>query len=147
MTNEVIELIAQMFTIASRLTELTSRPFTLDGLMIGSIGEVYAQQYYEIVLYPNNRARHDGTWNKREVQIKATQGTGVNLTCAYDLLLVLKIAANGSFEEIYNGDGKRPWQAQEHLTRNRADYRRISLTQLERLNSQVNPADRIPRKK
>ena len=57
------------------------RHFTLDGHLIGSIGEVYAAERYGIDLFISSTPRHDGTSpDGRLVQVKA---------------IVLKIDKNG----------------------------------------------------
>jgi hypothetical protein len=62
-----------------------------------------------------------------------------------DLLLVLKINLDGSFEEIYDGDGKRPWQSLRHRKETRAGGTSISLKQLKKLNAAVDERDRLIR--
>ena len=135
-----------MFEISKRLASLTGRPFTLDGHMVGSIGEVYAQQFYGVELYPPGHAHHDGKYGEREVQIKATQGKSVVLRGEYDLLLVLKIDPNGNFKEIYNGDGKLPWQTLIAADRKKSKAGEISIrfNQLVKLNQSISDKDRIP---
>ncbi len=140
-------LIEQILKSSKRLSLITKRPFTPDGHMVGSIGEVYAQQYYGVELYPPSHQGHDGLWQGREVQIKATQRISVELKGPSDLLLVLKINPDGSFEEIYNGDGKSPWQSLSHRKATRAGEISISLGQLKKLNALVKNEDKIPRLK
>ena len=124
-----------------------NRPFTHDGHIVCSIVEIYAQECYGVQLYPPSQQGHDGAWQKREVQIKATQRTSVELKGPSDLLLVLKINPDGSFEEMYNGDGKRPWQSLAHRRPTRAGEISISLVQLKELNKSVSEKDKIPRLK
>lgn len=142
---EIEKLITEMFSISKKLMALTSRPFTLDGHMLGSIGEVYAETYYNIKLYDPSHTGHDGKWKDREVQIKVTQRKSISLKMETDLLLVLLIKPDGSFIEIYNGDGKRPWNALSHRKISKAGEISTSLKQLEILNKQVQPADKIPK--
>lgn len=139
------KLIAEMFRVSGRLTKMTGRPFTLDGHMIGSIGEVYAQLHYGVELFPPSHRGHDGSWNGREVQIKATQRDSVDLKGVTDLLLVFQIKPDGTFIEIYNGDGKRPWQSLTHRKVTKAGEISISIRQLRELDKQVTPTDRILR--
>lgn len=138
--------IVDMFSISSQLSKLTERPFTLDGHMVGSIGEVYAKIFYGIELHPPSHVGHDGTWDGREVQIKATQRNSVVLKGATDLLLVFQIKPDGSFFEVYNGDGTRPWRVLSHRKATKAGEISISLWKLRELNKQVNPSDKIPRR-
>ncbi|OGE78902.1 MAG: hypothetical protein A3C85_00115 [Candidatus Doudnabacteria bacterium RIFCSPHIGHO2_02_FULL_48_21] len=140
-------LIEQILKASKQLSLITKRPFTPDGHMVGSIGEVYAQQYYGVELYPPSHQEHDGLWQGRQVQIKATQRISVELKGPSDLLLVLKINPDGSFEEIYNGDGKSPWQSLSHRKVTRAGEISISLGQLKKLNALVKNEDKMPRVK
>lgn len=72
------------------------RHFTLDGHLIGSIGEVYAAERYGIDLFISSTPRHDGTSpDGRLVQVKATQRSSVALNENPDYLIVLKIDKNG----------------------------------------------------
>lgn len=137
--------IVDIFRKAAELTELWARPFTPDGHMIGSMGETYAAIHYGIVLHPPSNKLHDGRWRKREVQIKATQKGPVLLKGITDLLLVLRINRDGTFDEIYNGDGKRPWQSLAHRKLTRAGQISISLKKLAALNNEVARHDKIPR--
>ncbi|MDD2803998.1 MAG: hypothetical protein PHV33_00455 [Elusimicrobiales bacterium] len=101
------QLIATIFATCAELTELTKRPFTADGHLVGSMGETFGKYYYGIELYPPSHKGHDGKWNGRKVQIKATQRDSVDLKGETELLLVLKINPDGSFDEIYNGVWKK----------------------------------------
>ncbi|OGS32997.1 MAG: hypothetical protein A2218_10450 [Elusimicrobia bacterium RIFOXYA2_FULL_53_38] len=143
--NQIRKLVADVFTLTSELTRLTKRPFTPDGHLVGSIGETYGKYYYDIELYPPSHKGHDGLWRGREVQIKATQCNSVELKRATELLLVLKINTDGSFEEIYNGDGGRPWAALSHREPTKAGEISISLKRLRELNREVAAEDKILR--
>ena len=142
---EVKNLIEQILKSAKRLSSLTGRPFTADGHLVGSIGEVYAQDDYGVELYPPSHKGHDGVWNGRQVQIRVTQGSSVELNGPSDLLLVFKINPDGGYEEIYNGDGKTPWQSLAHRKMTRGGYIGIQLEQLKKLNAAVKEEDKIPR--
>src|SRR4051794_18279082 len=66
------------------------RPFTLDGHLVGSLGEVLASHHYNLELLPCSAECHDATTNDgRLVQVKATQGTTVALRSQPDHLLVI----------------------------------------------------------
>lgn len=145
MYDEIQNLIGQIFKLSEQLSSLTKRPFTPDGHMVGSIGEVYAKEYYGVELYSPSHQGHDGIWKGREVQIKASQRKSVELKGLSDLLLVLKINSDGSFEEIYNGDGKSPWQSLAHRKATRAGEISISFEQLKKLNATVSNENKIPR--
>ena len=70
----VTETIKKIFDLASELErEYPGRHFTLDGHMLGSIGEVYAAEKYGLTLYPASHEVHDAVDDMgRQVQIKIT---------------------------------------------------------------------------
>jgi len=146
MIDEAQNLIRQILESSNELSRITNRPFTQDGHFVGSIGELYAQEFYGVELYAPSHKGNDGRWKGREVQIKATQGKSVELRGESDLLLVMRIRPDGSFKEIYNGDGKRPWQSLHHRKETRAGEISISLKQLGKLNATVAEKDRLKRK-
>jgi hypothetical protein len=146
MSEQVKALIKQIYSAVKGLREqFPERPFTPDGHMVGSIGEMYASQDYGVKLSGITNPIHDGIVNGRQVQVKATQRSGVELKGETDLLLVLKINEDGEYEEIYNGDGVRPWQSLEHRKPTKAGEKSISIKQLKALNETVNAKDRIKR--
>ncbi|MFA5893992.1 MAG: hypothetical protein WC903_08550 [Candidatus Margulisiibacteriota bacterium] len=146
MSEQVKELIKQIYSAARGLRELfPERPFTPDGHMVGSIGEMYASQDYGIKLSGITNPIHDGVVNGRKVQVKTTQRSGVELKGETDLLLVLKIDEDGGYEEIYNGDGVRPWRSLAHRKPTKSGEKSISIKQLKVLNNTVNVIDKIKR--
>ena len=86
------------------------RHFTLDGHLVGSIGEVYAAERYGIKLFESSMPTHDGTApDGKLVQIKATQRDSVGISEEPEFLIVLKINEHGDIHEVYNGPGKPVW--------------------------------------
>lgn len=82
------------------------RQFTIDGRLVGDIGEVIAELEYDLIIDDVSQPGHDATTpNQRRVQIKATFKDSLTLSTVPDLYLGLKIFEDGSFEEIYNGPG------------------------------------------
>ena len=52
--------VQELFTIAHELEQYhPSKRFTLDGHLVGSIGEVLVAEYYGLVLLPNSYKTHD----------------------------------------------------------------------------------------
>ena len=86
--------------------EFPKKNFTLDGRIVGDIGEVIAERDYELAL-PNKQIKtHDAvSFDGRLVQIKATFKDSIGLRFLPDNLLVFKLFADGKYEEIYNGPG------------------------------------------
>ena len=121
------------------------RHFTLDGHLIGSIGEVYAAERYGIDLFISSTPRHDGmALDGRLVQVKATQRNSVALNENPDYLIVLKIDGDGEISEVYNGPGQPVWDPFENRARPKNGQYQVSLAKLKALNKPVDEKDRIP---
>ena len=68
------------------------RPFTPDGHMVGSIGEVLAAEYFDLELLPSSFKGHDARDKQgRFVEIKATQGDAISLRSEPERLISYKI--------------------------------------------------------
>jgi hypothetical protein len=118
------------------------RKFTLDGHLVGSIGEVVASYAYELDLYPPSIKGHDAkTADGKEVQVKLTGGkTGVRLNALPEYLIVLQLR-DYQFREVYNGPGRQVWDACGAMAKN--GQRPIGLSKLVALNMQVQEKERI----
>jgi len=110
---EVPILIGDLLKTTQRLNDLfNGRPFTPDGHLVGSIGEVVAEYIYGIRLEACSTPQVDAhTPDGRSVQIKLTGENGTSFGFRWstkfageapELLIALKLTKNG-FEEIYNG--------------------------------------------
>lgn len=87
--------------------EFPEKEFTIDGRLVGDIGEVIAALEYDIKLYDVLVAGHDGkTSNGRRVQIKATFKDSLTFKTVPDYYLGFKLYKSGRYEEIYNGPGR-----------------------------------------
>lgn len=109
---QVPYLIADLLRTTKQLERLFIRPFTPDGHLVGSIGEVVARYIYGLILEDCSTPQIDArTSDGRTVQIKLTgkngRGYGIRWssgkeTIPPDLLLCLKLTEDG-FQEIYAG--------------------------------------------
>ncbi len=110
---EVPALIGDLLKATQRLNELfEGRPFTPDGHLVGSIGEVVAEYIYDLKLQPVSTPQIDAyTQDHRSVQIKLTGANGRSFGMRWssrrkaehaDILIGLKLNETG-FTEIYNG--------------------------------------------
>ena len=135
--------IADLIKIVSALEKAyPGRHFTLDGHLVGSIGEVLAEYYYGVELYPASTPKHDGCVDGKEVQIKATQRDVVLLGEEPDYLLVLYLANTGAAFEVFNGPGKLAWDSVEN--KDKRGYKHLRVNKLMELDAEVKDADRIP---
>lgn len=111
-----------------------NRKFTLDGHLLGSIGEVYASEKYNLTLEKSSKKGYDALdENNNQVQIKVTQRNKVGMRHNPQKLLVLKLNSDTlDFEEIYYGNGDKAWDLANKL--NSSGQRFITLNKLINLN-------------
>ena len=143
------EALASIFQGIERLREaFPSRRFTIDGRLVGDIGEVIAQLEYELTLDRVSMPDHDARMrNGRRVQIKATFKDSLTFTTCPEYYLGFKLHRDGRSEEVFNGPGK--------LIQEKFSYRKnigerqisIPITGLRALSHQVDVADRVPRRR
>lgn len=130
-------LLVKLYEIVDTLEKAyPDRKFTPDGHLIGSIGEVIAASRYKLKLLPPSTKLHDAkSSNGKQVQIKATQGSGIGLSGEPDYLIVLSINKRGEAEEVFNGPGEMVWKACGKIQKN--GQCRVSLKKLRGLASEV----------
>ncbi len=140
--------IRELYAIVGRLESEYhehSRHFTLDGHLVGSIGEVYAAERYGIELFASSAPAHDGTApDGKLVQIKATQRDSVGISAKPDFLIVLRIDKRGGIDEVYNGPGEPVWSLFANRKRPKNGQHQVSLARLKKLNEEVPLEKRIP---
>lgn len=137
--------IKELYKITNELeNSYPGRKFTIDGHLVGSIGEVIVAEHYGLELLPNSTKTHDAkTSDGKMVQIKATQVKGIAISSEPDYLIVIRLLSDGVWEEIYNGPGKAAWDSAGKMQKN--GQRPISLSKLRSLMSSVNINDKIAR--
>lgn len=128
--NYISKQVQQLFAITSELEKYhPTKKFTLDGHLVGSIGEVLVAEHYGLTLLPNSHKTHDAiTQDGRFVQIKTTQINKVSISSEPDYLIVIKLFPTGEWEEIYNGPGKLAWNNAGKMGKN--GQRPISIAKL-----------------
>jgi hypothetical protein len=93
-----------------------NRAFTIDGRLVGDIGEVLAALEYDITLHDKSRPDYDGdTSDGRRVQIKVTFKDSLYMGTVPDFFLGLKLFKDGTYEEIFNGPGQVVYERYKHL--------------------------------
>lgn len=151
--DKIKQSIKDLFSIMNNLREAykdTNKKFTLDGRLVGDIGEVICANHYDIELFKTVKPKHDGEQrgSKKLVQIKSTFHDYLGFPCDQneipDYYLGIKLYEDGTFEEIYNGKGQFIY---DELLKNRKKTKNsiftVSIKQLKELNKQVKLADRI----
>ena len=100
--NEALTLI---FRGIERLHEaFPSRAFTIDGRLVGDIGEVIAELEYDLTLDKVSAPDHDAQMRDgRRVQIKATFKDSLTFKKCPDYYLGFKLYPDGTFDEVFNG--------------------------------------------
>jgi len=105
-----MEAIKQLLAITDQLKVKHSRNFTLDGKLVGDIGEVLAAEVYAIDLLPEATPVYDAveTSTGRRVQIKASFKDSFYFpheSKMPDYFLCILINKDGTITERYNGKG------------------------------------------
>lgn len=141
---KVERYLEDLYTASEGLEALfPGRKFTLDGHLVGSIGEVVAAYVFDLDLNPASTLGHDAkAADGRAVEIKFTQGTGVAIRHEPEHLIVLHRPKGGPISVVFNGPGFVAWAAAGKMQRN--GQRPISLAQLSRLAESVLESDRLP---
>jgi len=132
---ELQKIITELWKIVSRLEnnyKKDDRKFTIDGHLLGNIGEVYAKEKFKLKLLPNSEKSHDAEdiETGKKYQIKITQRKKVGLRNKPDNLIVIRIDEKGFPHIIYNGCGEPVW---ELIKDKKAEQKFIYLSQLEKL--------------
>lgn len=145
-TDEIPHLVKQSYGIVRKLEkQFPGRLFTLDGHLVGSIGEVLAAHRYGLELLPASTEVHDAkTKDGKLIQIKATQRDRIGLRSCPEHLLVLCISPEGRDNEVYNGPGELAWSRAGRMQGN--GQCRISTSRLKDLMKRVSESERLPMK-
>jgi len=132
---DIQKAIRQLCKITSELkSSHKSKKFTLDGRLVGDLGEVLAEKDYEIRLFDTIKHLYDATtFDDKKIQIKATFKDSLTFPSNHipELYLGLKINSDGSFEEIYNGPGK---YIKELIGNRQPPYNRLYLFPIKKLS-------------
>lgn len=123
------EPVARIYKAVADLEALyPTRKFTMDGHLLGSIGEVVAVEALGLTLYPMSRRGHDAYDANGDVQIKITAGNKVAMYATCDRLLVLRVVSPEEAEIVYYGLGQPVWEKAGKMMKN--GQRNVSLTRL-----------------
>ena len=135
MPEDVRTAIKKIFRSCQRLTELTKRPFSPDGHLVGSFGEVVAAELLNLTLMPPSNDGYDAIDDQgRRVEIKATTRTSIGLSASgtrAERLVVVVVDGDGETEVAYDGPTAPAWDAAGKAQKN--GQRRISVSTLKKL--------------
>jgi len=147
---EIHKAVNELLKIVEALQSRYDRKkFTLDGRLVGDLGEILVEQDYNLDLYSGLAKHHDGeTPDGRKVQIKTTMKN--SLTFPVDHIphyyIGIKIHSNGTYDEIFNGPGSIAWEAIKNRKPTKTNLHSITLSTLKKLNEKVSAQDRIPKR-
>lgn len=142
--DDISAKIATLYNIVETLEEtFPGRPFTPDGHLVGSLGEVMAAAMFNLELQPPSQKGfdaigHDLNGDRIRVEIKFTQRKTVSFNHDPHDVHVIVLALNKSTKEpycVYNGPGSI---LGEHLSSRRKNGQKtISVTKLKNAQNQV----------
>jgi len=114
--NKIADALRLIFDGINSLKDaFPKKEFTIDGRLVGDIGEVLAALEYDIELFDVLVKGHDGkTSDGRLVQVKATFKDSLTFRTVPDYYLGLKLYRDGNHEVIYNGPGKLIYEQYKH---------------------------------
>ena len=143
--DEVPNLVADLYRIVDRLEGLFhGRPFTVDGHLLGSIGEVLAAYHYGLDLTaPSTKGCDAQSAWVGGIEIKTTQRKSVAFRSEPPHLLVFQLDRTGRADEVFNGPGKLVWPFVGNRQKNGQSS--ITLSKLRELQRIVPPTERLPR--
>lgn len=141
--------VKQMLSIVEKLCETyPHKKFTLDGRLVGDIGEVLVEESYDLKLFPDMKKHHDAECvDGRLVQIKATMKKTLTFPADHipNYYLAVQVGADGTFVEVFNGPGAIAWEAIKGRSKPpKNNLHSISIGVLAKLQAQVATEDRIP---
>ena len=144
------EALKQLQTIVAALQRsYPEKRFTLDGRLVGDMGEILVAEHYDLELLPGIAKHYDATTSHgRRVQIKTTMKGSLTFPCDHtpDYYLGIKINEDGSIIEVFNGPGAIVEKLLGNRKPTKTNLYSISISTLLRKNECIREPDRIPRR-
>lgn len=142
------QALALIFEGISQLQKaFLNREFTIDGRLVGDIGEVIAALEYDIQLHDISQPDHDAeTKDGRRVQIKATFKDHLTFKTIPDYYLGFKLFKDGKYEEVFNGPGETIFKRYEHRKGIGKQLLSFPVSELKELSRRVPPDQRISKR-
>ena len=146
------DAVRQMLEIVQRLcVAYPKKRFTLDGRLVGDLGEVLAEDAYDLALFADLKKHHNGECSDgRQVQIKATMQKTPTFPVDHvpDYYLALKLHTDGTFEEIFSGPGEIAAKAVlGRKARPKNNLHSVGIPALRKLQATVPESQRIRRRR
>jgi hypothetical protein len=144
------DAVRQMLVIVEQLcVAYPKKRFTLDGRLVGDIGEVLVEDAYDLELFPDVKKHHDAQCpDGRLVQIKGTMKKSLTFPADHvpDYYLGVQIHSDGTFSEIFNGPGEIAKQAIAGRVIPKTNLYSVGISALAKLQLAVPPTQQIPRR-
>lgn len=139
--------VKEMLKIVESLQQkYPKKKFTLDGRLVGDIGEILVENDYDLELYEGLEKHHDGlTSDNRKVQIKTTMKNSLTFPVDHtpDFYIGIKVHEDGTYTEVFNGPGEVARKSVENRTPTKTNLHSVSLSALAKLSATVKDSDRI----
>jgi hypothetical protein len=132
-----------------KLFPIKEKGFTLDGRLVGDIGEVIAEEHFQIKLHEKVKAYYDAVTTyepELNVQIKATFKDQLTYTHNPDYFIGIKLHKNGDYDIVYNGPGKYIHEAFQHRKGIGKQLLSFPIEKLREINKDIKPDERILKK-
>jgi hypothetical protein len=137
-----------MLSIVEKLVvAYPKKRFTLDGRLVGDIGEVLVEDAYDLDLFEDVKKHHDAECpDKRLVQIKATMKKSLTFPADHvpNYYLGVQIHNDGTFTEVFNGPGAIAWEAVKGRGTPKNNLHSVQITTPKKLQVKVDIKDTIP---
>ena len=150
---EIHDAVKQLLKITNQLhARYKTKRFTLDGRLVGDLGEVLVELDYELSLHEGLAKHHDGVTTdgrNREVQIKTTMQNALTFPVDHipELYLGIQLHEDGTYTEIFNGPGEIAAIAVQNRAPTKTNLHSVSLYALKKLNETVVDDDRVKKRK
>jgi hypothetical protein len=142
--------IEELLSIVKRLHDsYPGKKSTLDGRLVGDLGEVLVAENYDLTLHKGLRKHHDAeASDRRQVQIKTTMQNSLTFPADHvpDYYFGIKLHGNGKFDVVFNGPGSVAASAIRNRKPTKTNLHSISINALEILNKTVKAKDQIPKR-
>lgn len=139
-------LVRSLYEITARLNQLhPHRNFTLDGILVGSLGEVLAEYHYGLSPLDTGTKCHDCCIGDHNVQVKTTQRDAIQIGEPCEHLIALKLLPDGTVEEIFNGPGHLVWNLVKDKPLPKNGLYAVRVTKLRAIMTTVPASERLAR--
>ncbi|MGD0741246.1 MAG: hypothetical protein ABR957_16775 [Terracidiphilus sp.] len=140
------KLVQSLYEITAELHKLhPHRNFTLDGILVGSLGEVLAEYHYGLTPLSVGTKGHDCSFNGLLVQVKTTQRKTIQIGEPCDHLIALQLKPDGTVHEVFNGPGLLVWDSVKGKPRPKNRLYAVTFGKLQELMKNVAEDKRVPR--